>query len=166
MGDIRYSRSRAGDIVISRREETPIEDCESLRCAAKKSVSSSSTARSGELEEETEVESLAWTGRRALAIVLRFVVYWRPSEACSLVQEARRDNKGRRGPLCGNEPKTSVCFVVNVVQACNCMGFGGLYWLSSFSNGKQINVRALVGTCVWLKVQVRWFINVVEHSEA
>ena len=58
------------------------------------------------------------------------------------------------------------CFAVNVVQVCNSMGFGGLYWLSFFLNGKQIDVRALVGTYGWPKEQVRWFITVVEHSEA
>jgi len=34
------SRSSDGDMVMSRRDETPMEDCESFLCAVKKSVSS------------------------------------------------------------------------------------------------------------------------------
>lgn len=75
IGETRCSRSRLGDTVISRNEATPIEDCESLRWAVKKSVSSSSMALSGELEEETDVESLGGcTDRLALAMLLGLAV--------------------------------------------------------------------------------------------
>ena len=52
IGDTRCSRSCDGDTVMSRKDDTPIDDSESFRWAVKKSVSSSYAARSGELDEE------------------------------------------------------------------------------------------------------------------